>query len=142
MKIQVINKTKNKIDVDKIVELSNNILSEENLLEKNSYINIVITDDEEMTEYNKKFRNKDGPTDVLSFEYGLNEETIGDIVISYETVARQAPEYNNSMETELYLMIIHGILHLLGYDHEKNEKEAKIMFDKQDYYSSKYIEEG
>jgi probable rRNA maturation factor len=46
------------------------------------------------------------------------------------------------METELYLMIIHGILHLLGYDHEKNEKEAKIMFDKQDYYSSKYIEEG
>jgi probable rRNA maturation factor len=142
VKIQVINKTKNKIDVDKIVELSNNILSEENLLEKNSYINIVITDDEEMTEYNKKFRNKDGPTDVLSFEYGLNEETIGDIVISYETVARQAPEYNNSMETELYLMIIHGILHLLGYDHEKNEKEAKIMFDKQDYYSSKYIEEG
>ncbi len=142
MKIQVINRTKNKIDVDKIVELSNNILSEENLLEKNSYINIVITDDEEMTEYNKKFRNKDGPTDVLSFEYGLNEETIGDIVISYETVARQAPEYNNSMETELYLMIIHGILHLLGYDHEKNEKEAKIMFDKQDYYSSKYIEEG
>lgn len=142
MKIQVINKTKNKIDVDKIVELSNNILSEENLLEKNSYINIVITDDEEMTEYNKKFRNKDGPTDVLSFEYGLNEETIGDIVISYETVARQAPEYNNSMETELYLMIIHGILHLLGYDHEKNEKEAKIMFDKQDYYSGKYIEEG
>ncbi len=142
MKIQVINRTKNKIDVDKIVELSNNILSEENLLEKNSYINIVITDDEEMTEYNKKFRNKDGPTDVLSFEYGLNEETIGDIVVSYETVARQAPEYNNSMETELYLMIIHGILHLLGYDHEKNEKEAKIMFDKQDYYSSKYIEEG
>lgn len=142
MKIQVINRTKNKIDVDKIVELSNNILSEENLLEKNSYINIVITDDEEMTEYNKKFRNKDGPTDVLSFEYGLNEETIGDIVISYETVARQAPEYNNSMETELYLMIIHGILHLLGYDHEKNEKEAKIMFDKQDYYSGKYIEEG
>jgi probable rRNA maturation factor len=142
VKIQVINRTKNKIDVDKIVELSNNILSEENLLEKNSYINIVITDDEEMTEYNKKFRNKDGPTDVLSFEYGLNEETIGDIVISYETVARQAPEYNNSMETELYLMIIHGILHLLGYDHEKNEKEAKIMFDKQDYYSSKYIEEG
>lgn len=142
MKIQVINRTKNKIDVDKIVELSNNILSEENLLEKNSYINIVITDDEEMTEYNKKFRNKDGPTDVLSFEYGLNEETIGDIVVSYETVARQAPEYNNSMKTELYLMIIHGILHLLGYDHEKNEKEAKIMFDKQDYYSSKYIEEG
>jgi probable rRNA maturation factor len=142
VKIQVINRTKNKIDVDKIVELSNNILSEENLLEKNSYINIVITDDEEMTEYNKKFRNKDGPTDVLSFEYGLNEETIGDIVISYETVARQAPEYNNSIETELYLMIIHGILHLLGYDHEKNEKEAKIMFDKQDYYSSKYIEEG
>jgi probable rRNA maturation factor len=142
VKIQVINRTKNKIDVDKIVELSNNILSEENLLEKNSYINIVITDDEEMTEYNKKFRNKDGPTDVLSFEYGLNEETIGDIVVSYETVARQAPEYNNSMKTELYLMIIHGILHLLGYDHEKNEKEAKIMFDKQDYYSSKYIEEG
>jgi probable rRNA maturation factor len=142
VKIQVINRTKNKIDVDKIVELSNNILSEENLLEKNSYINIVITDDEEMTEYNKKFRNKDGPTDVLSFEYGLNEETIGDIVVSYETVARQAPEYNNSIETELYLMIIHGILHLLGYDHEKNEKEAKIMFDKQDYYSSKYIEEG
>jgi probable rRNA maturation factor len=138
----VINRTKNKIDVDKIVELSNDILSEENLLEKNSYINIVITDDEKMTVYNRKFRNKDEPTDVLSFEYGLNEETIGDIVISYETVARQAPEYNNSTETELYLMIIHGILHILGYDHERNEKDAKIMFDKQDYYSNKYIEEG
>jgi probable rRNA maturation factor len=138
----VINRTKNKIDVDKIVELSNNILSEENLLEKNSYINIVITDDEKMTVYNRKFRNKDEPTDVLSFEYGLNEETIGDIVISYETVARQAPEYSNSTETELYLMIIHGILHILGYDHERNEKDAKIMFDKQDYYSNKYIEEG
>ncbi|MFO7882840.1 MAG: rRNA maturation RNase YbeY [Kosmotogaceae bacterium] len=142
MKIQVINRTKTKIDINKIVELSNSILSEENLSERNSYVNIVITNDEEITKYNRKFRNKDGPTDVLSFEYGLDEETIGDIVISYETVASQAPEYNNSVQKELYLMIIHGLLHLLGFDHENNENDAKVMFDKQNYYSNKYIEEG
>lgn len=142
MKIQVINRTKKKIDKNKIFELSNNILTEERLSDRNSYINIVITDDEEITEYNRKFRKKEEPTDVLSFEYGLNEETIGDIVISYETVARQAPNYSNSTKKELYLMIIHGILHILGYDHEKNEKDAKIMFDKQNYYFNKYIQEG
>ncbi|MFW6120965.1 MAG: rRNA maturation RNase YbeY, partial [Petrotogales bacterium] len=79
MKIQVINRTKNRIDKNRIVEIANNILSEEKLADRNSYINIVITNDEEITKYNKKFRKKDGPTDVLSFEYGLDEETIGDI---------------------------------------------------------------
>lgn len=141
MKIQVINRTRNRIDTNRIVEIANNILSEEKLADRNSYINIVITNDEEITRYNEKFRKKDGPTDVLSFEYGLDEETIGDIVISYETVAKQAPEFENSVQRELYLMIIHGILHILGYDHEKNENDAKAMFEKQNYYSNKYIEE-
>ena len=108
-------------------------------------ISISFVDDQTIQELNKKFREIDKPTDVLSFplldfvdgvcDYdGVTDHNpiaIGDIVISIETVRRQAELYGHSFERELGFMIAHSMLHLLGYDHME-EDEEKVMVLKQD----------
>jgi len=107
-------------------------------------VNVLITDDQEIRRYNKKYRDIDKATDVLSFQMQefkhagwsgrgnieIDEETgelpLGDIILSVETVTKQADEYENSLEYETVYMIIHSTLHLLSYDHEDTENE-KIM---------------
>ncbi len=101
----------------------------------NSELSIVFIDDEYMLELNKQYRGYAKLTDVLSFEFG--EEDIesgnfylGDILISYPFVEQQAANLNNPLESELTLMIVHGILHLCGYDHDTPLKK-EVMWDKQ-----------
>lgn len=108
-------------------------------------ISISFVDDQTIHELNKKFREIDKPTDVLSFplldfvdgvcDYDEYLETdllaIGDIVVSIETVKRQAELYGHSFERELGFMIAHSMLHLLGHDHMKEEEE-KVMMLKQE----------
>ena len=84
---------------------------------------------------NSKFRDTDRPTDVLSF--GSDEtdpETgnryLGDIIISYETAEKQASMANHDVQTEIKILLIHGFLHLLGFDHD-TEKNKKMMWQKQ-----------
>ena len=90
-------------------------------------ISLAFVDKEEMQKLNKKFRNKDKPTDVLSFE--LKEKGLfGEIVICPDVVKEKG---ENIVE-----VFIHGILHLCGHDHEKSEHEAEIMEKKQDLYLS------
>ncbi|REJ78279.1 MAG: rRNA maturation RNase YbeY [Acidobacteria bacterium] len=88
---------------------------------------VVLVSDRRMRELNLTFRGKDRATDVLSFPYRDPEfsdtEFLGDIVISAETASRQASENGLTLETELRQLILHGILHLSGYDHENDDGE-------------------
>ena len=88
----------------------------------------------EMTELNGRYREKEGPTDVLSFpcddpcavvEPG-EPVALGDVVIAPEVAEAQAAEYGHSVEEELNLLLVHGVLHLLGYNHESDE-DAAVM---------------
>ena len=98
------------------------------------YLSLLFTGNDEIQVINKQYRGKDQPTDVISFAYHETEDfdigpydTLGDIVISMERVEEQAAEYNHSLKRELYYVLTHGLLHLLGYDHieEDDKKEMR-----------------
>ena len=99
-------------------------------------INAEITDNAGIQKLNKEYRQKDAPTDVLSFLMGdINPENglmiLGDIVISAEKAKEQSEEFNQSFECELMFLAVHSTLHLLGYDHETSEKDDLNMRKKQ-----------
>lgn len=85
-------------------------------------ISIALVSDVEIKEYNRVYRNKNKVTDVLSFILDENE-VLGEIVISLSQAKRQAKQNKKTIKSELQWLTVHGILHLLGYDHEKSEKE-------------------
>lgn len=95
-------------------------------------VTLRIVDVTEMTELNSTYRHKQGPTNVLSFPFSMPDEVdmpvpiLGDIVICAEVVNREAQEQHKSPEAHWAHMVIHGIFHLLGYDHEI-ESEAEVM---------------
>ena len=95
-------------------------------------LSIVLCDDATIHPLNRDYRGKDKPTDVLSFaqregEFSfLEDNLLGDVIISIETTRRQANERDHCVETELRVLLVHGILHLLGYDHIEDD-EAEIM---------------
>ncbi len=82
---------------------------------------IALIDDDAIQKMNSTYRNKDVPTDVLSFRYDPEN---AEIVISVDRTREQAGEYNNTVEQEGAWMVVHGILHTLGWDHELSKKEA------------------
>jgi probable rRNA maturation factor len=82
---------------------------------------------------NKKYRKKDKSTDILSYIYNINS---GEIVICPQKVKKNAKIYKSAFKKELSRVLIHGILHLLGWDHEKSAKKAKDMEGKENYYLS------
>jgi probable rRNA maturation factor len=99
-------------------------------------VSLMFTDDETIHEMNREYRGIDRPTDVLSFAleegeeeeiYGGPEENLlGDIIISVETATRQAEEYGHSVEREMAFLALHGMLHLLGYDHMEEEGRQEM----------------
>ena len=110
----------------------------------NVMFNVIIVDNEKIHELNKEYRGIDRPTDVISFaledDHSFNRSDIrilGDIYISIDKVRSQSEEYQHSFKRELYFLAIHGLLHLLGYDHMNSEDE-KIMFSKQEEVLSRY----
>ena len=80
---------------------------------------------------NFKYRQKNYATDILSFD-GDGVESLGELVLCPQVLKKQAKEHGLSFRQELGYMLIHGVLHLLGYDHEKNQTDAKVMFQIQD----------
>ncbi len=96
---------------------------------KNAEVSITLIDDEQIHQLNRQYRGIDKPTNVLSFELG-DDLLLGDIFISLDTVAREAHSANISIEEHTAHMIVHGMLHLQGYDH-LNDKEATIMETKE-----------
>ena len=102
-------------------------------------LSVVITDDEAVRELNLQFRDVDAPTDVLAFGSGQEGDFVtapgepaylGDVVISYPRAVAQAEEYGHSINRELTLLAVHGVLHLLGYDHV-DEAERMEMWARQ-----------
>lgn len=93
-------------------------------------VSVYITDDYLIRELNKNYRGKDKATDVLSFiidEYVGDYRLLGEIVISIDTARRQAKEMGHSLEDEIKRLLVHGFVHLLGYDHQLGEEEEKIF---------------
>ncbi|MBU1667094.1 rRNA maturation RNase YbeY [bacterium] len=90
-------------------------------------IDLTICNNETIQEYNKEYRGKDTPTDVLSFpiESDMEIMPLGSIVISADYVLQKATELGHRQEDELMLLFIHGLLHLLGYDHEVDNGEMR-----------------
>ena len=95
-------------------------------------LSILLCDDATIHELNRDYREKDRPTDVLAFamrdgEYGeLAPELLGDVVISLETARRQAAEHGRTTVAEVTYLLAHGLLHLLGYDHQTEEEDRKM----------------
>jgi len=97
-------------------------------------LSVTLVDDEEIARLNLAYRGIEGPTDVLSFEMDEpmpvdSDEPvlIGDVMIAPEVAIRQAAEYESTVEAELDLLLVHGVLHLLGYDHESDEDAAAMQ---------------
>ena len=108
---------------------------------ENSELSITLTDDEHIHALNKKFRNIDRATDVLSFAFresdepeiiGTDFEILGDVIISLERAKTQATDFGHSFLREVIFLEVHGLLHLLGYDHidddDRREMEAEQKF--------------
>ncbi len=89
-------------------------------------LSILLVSDDEMQRLNRRWRRKDRPTDVLSFPLDA-EGLLGDVVISIDTARRQAAEQGTTLGREADRLLIHGLLHLLGYDHERSPAEARRM---------------
>lgn len=87
-------------------------------------VSILITNNAEIQGLNAEYRNIDAPTDVLSFP--MDDEYLGDIVISMEKVFEQAEEYGHTPERELAFLTVHGMLHLVGYDHIEEEERTQM----------------
>jgi probable rRNA maturation factor len=92
-------------------------------------LTIVITDDDQLHQLNRNFLGIDAPTDVLSFpveeiDPDSGEEYLGDTLISYPRAVAQADAGNHTVQDELQLLVVHGVLHLLGYDHNEGEKQV------------------
>ena len=104
---------------------------------ENSEFNIIFVDSNKIHEINREYRNVDRVTDVISFalednlDIKLDHRVLGDIYICVERAHEQALEYGHSFLREICFLSVHGLLHLLGYDHMKEEDE-KVMFTKQD----------
>tara|TARA_Y100001934_G_scaffold84349_1_gene104690 strand:- start:289 stop:759 length:471 start_codon:yes stop_codon:yes gene_type:complete len=120
------------LDIKKNVDA---IMANLNCLDKE--ISILLMDDDDIRQLNKKFRGYNKPTDVLSFPQNADEDPpipgeiiLGDIAISLDIAKIQAKEHGLKLKEEIILLLIHGILHLLGYDHEISEQEEIKMRNK------------
>ncbi len=125
---EILIKTKKKELKGQLQETARRIL--EVLAITDSELSVLLTDDEEIRRLNRSFRGKDSPTDVLSFP--MNEmvggrRILGDVVISVDTAKRQAEERGESLQLTLCRLLIHGVLHLLGYDHERSPEEEEMF---------------
>ena len=134
---EIFNETNEKIEELKDVEM---VLKKAIEIEKLGVVNfnVIIVDNEFIHKMNKEYRGIDRPTDVISFaledEHDIDYEDfrlLGDIYISIDKAKEQAKEYGHSLKREICFLSVHGLLHLLGYDHMKKEDE-KVMFARQE----------
>ena len=134
---EIFNNTNKEIEeLKKLEEYMNFVVDKLEI--KEGIFNIIFVSNDEIHEINREFRNTDRVTDVISFALEDNEEEafkafrlLGDIYIAIDVAYDQAIEYNHSFTRELSFLAIHGLLHLLGYDHMEKDEEI-IMFQKQE----------
>jgi probable rRNA maturation factor len=94
-------------------------------------VDILLADDAALRKLNREFRHKDAATDVLSFPALANQDKVaGDLAISLETAARQATDNGHSLEEEVKILLLHGVLHLAGHDHEPDNGDMRRLEQK------------
>lgn len=125
--IEINNLTSNLIEEEFLKKVAKIVLERE---KKEGEISLALVGPGRMRKLNKKYRGKNRVTDVLAFP----GNGLGEIVICLREVKKNAKRFGSTFEKELAKVLIHGILHLLGYDHEKSEKEAKEMEEKENQY--------
>lgn len=123
-------------ELERLLTAGLNVVAGMHGLSEQTEVDITIVDDEEIHMLNRDYRNVDRPTDVLSFALdeesaeepellgGPEEHLLGDIIISAETAFRQAEEIGHGLEREIVYLAVHGLLHLLGYDHMTDEDKT------------------
>jgi len=147
--VEVNNLTTNQVDEKFLKEVAKRVLLGENKAEEE--LSIVLLGQGRIRALNKKYRGKNRVTDVLSFTWPRDSEVrgekrsktsaisgqgLGEIAICPREVKKNAKRYNSSFKKEVARVLIHGILHLLGYEHEKSKTEKDKMTEKEEYYFS------
>ncbi len=141
--IQVAPGVRGEVDEEDLRRVVAEVLSQEGV-EEETELSLMITDDETIRQLNHQFRGVDAPTDVLAFGAGAEgpfvsapESTpyLGDVVISYQRALAQAEELGHPVSEELKLLVAHGVLHLLGYDHQE-EAAARKMREREEQHSN------
>ncbi len=135
-RFEIFNETDEKLDLEEEKKILNYALEFEKV--ENAEFNVIFVDSETIKNINREYRGIDRVTDVISFALEDNEEMkfefgrlLGDIYICTDKMKEQAKEYGHSLLREQGFLSVHGLLHLLGYDHMTKEEE-KIMFEKQE----------
>jgi probable rRNA maturation factor len=141
IKIFIINKKNYPINTGLINKIARYVAKKEKKL--NGAVEFIVTDNKEIKKINWIWRGVDKSTDVLAFSWQENDigirEELGQIFISYPKIISQAKDFDVSLKEEFFRIFIHGLLHLAGYNHQK-EKEAKKMFKMQEDILSKTID--
>lgn len=138
--IYIKNLTTAKVDEKVLHRVAKILFKGENIgIEKE--ISLVLVNDREIKNLNKEYRGKNEPTDVLSFMNASgpmpHDSSLGEIVICPKVVKKNAKEDKSNFKKELVFVFIHGVLHLLGYEHEKSRAGAEKMKAKENFYLSK-----
>ncbi len=119
----IINKVDNDIDTEKLKRIVSDFLK--HYKQKNKHISIALVDDQEIKRLNKKFLNREGVTDVIAFPG--NKKDLGEVIIDYDQIMRQAKEDGNSSCYELQFVMVHGLLHLLGWEDYTSEDKERML---------------
>jgi len=144
--ITITNLTTTSVDEKYLKSICQKVLKEEG--KKEAQLSVVLVGQGRMRQLNKKYRGKNRVTDVLAFPSNQtsefvnppnSESELGEIVLCLRVLKKNAKRFNSTFKKELTLSLIHGILHLLGYDHEKDASAAKKMEEKQQYYLNQFI---
>lgn len=135
------------LDLDAFAALGEFVLDAEDVPE-HAELSVAVVDAGEMAALNERYRGKSEPTDVLAFPCddpcpvpGDEPVTLGDVIVAPEIAAAQAAELGTTVEAELDLLLVHGILHLLGYTHE-NDAQAEAMQERESALLSRWAEFG
>jgi probable rRNA maturation factor len=132
--IQIAPRFRAEVDEGNLRRLAAEVLRQEGVAGETE-LSLIVADDEAVRALNRRFRDVDAPTDVLAFGAGADESFVtapdsppylGDVVVSYQRALAQAEEWGHTVAEELKLLVIHGILHLLGYDHQEEAAARKM----------------
>ncbi|MCD6231365.1 rRNA maturation RNase YbeY [Candidatus Aerophobetes bacterium] len=127
--IEILNLQKREVDLEFLRKVASKLLKNED-----KEISIVLVDEKKIRQLNKKFRREDKSTDVLAFPLGgefiSTRDLLGEVIISVESAQKEAKKRNHSLKEEIVLLLIHGILHLKGYD-DKRKEEKELMRKKE-----------
>ena len=142
--IEINNLTTQKVKEGFLKEAAKKVLQIEG--KENSELSVVLTGPGRIRQLNKKYRGKNKATDVLSFSSSKifpnsgKENNLGEIIICLKEIKKNAKKYQTGFEKELVCALVHGILHLLGYEHEKSAKNSKKMKTREDFYGKQIFQ--